>query len=193
MDAMISPMSIKEKGEEGTIIWWIKLKLVLDLWQNVEMPPHTWDNYLTGGWWNPGEWAMGANERRTKWHQSKMEEGMSGYIVVWTVACSGWCQTGCPHASTHVITISLMLGWWILVRARYLGIFQLVFPYSPTSTSWICTTKLCIALAKSTMKHQKKLDWKADLPWFSYNYWKCTFVELLAEYMGPSNCVHYEV
>lgn len=31
MDAMISPMSIKEKGEEGPTIWWVKLKLVLDL------------------------------------------------------------------------------------------------------------------------------------------------------------------
>ena len=87
MDAMSSPISegrngIKEKGEEETTTWWIKLKLVLDLWQNVEMPPYIWDNYLTGGWWNPGEWAMGANERRTKWHQSKMEERMSGYFVV---------------------------------------------------------------------------------------------------------------
>ena len=36
MDAMSSPISegrngIKEKGEEETTTWWIKLKLVLDL------------------------------------------------------------------------------------------------------------------------------------------------------------------
>lgn len=120
MDAMISSMSkgwngINEKGEEGTTVLWIKLKLVLDLWQNVEMPPHTWDNYLTGVWWNPGKLAMGANERRTKRHHSKMEEGMSGYIVVSTVACSGWCQTGCPDASTHVLISHYCLSdefWW---------------------------------------------------------------------------------
>ena len=35
------------------------------------------------------------------------------------------------------------------------------------------------------------LEW--DQPWFSKGIEKCTFFNLLNEYIGPSTCVHYWV
>ena len=33
----------------------------------------------------------------------------------------------------------------------------------------------------------QKLDGKADIPYFSYNYQKCVYVNFVTEYIGPSN------
>ena len=35
-------------------------------------------------------------------------------------------------------------------------------------------------------KDMQKLDWKSDLPWFSYGYWSWIFVDFLIGYIGPS-------
>ena len=37
------------------------------------------------------------------------------------------------------------------------------------------------------MKHQQK----QDLPWVSYAYEKCMFVDSLIKYICPPNCAHY--
>ena len=41
------------------------------------------------------------------------------------------------------------------------------------------------------MKHQQKSDYKPDLLWFSFGYQECLLVDILTEYIGPPNCVHY--
>ena len=35
------------------------------------------------------------------------------------------------------------------------------------------------------MKHLEKPGWKSNVPWFSYGYRKCMFVNFLTEYIDP--------
>lgn len=85
-NAMISPMSkgrngIKEKGEDGTTTCYTEA-CGWSLTECEDASTHMRQLSQHGGCWNPGERAMGANEQRMKWHQSKIEEGMSGYTAV---------------------------------------------------------------------------------------------------------------
>jgi hypothetical protein len=40
------------------------------------------------------------------------------------------------------------------------------------------------------MKHLQKLDWKSDLSYLSYGYWKCMFVDFLTTYINSPHYVH---
>ena len=49
-------------------------------------------------------------------------------------------------------------------------------------------------IGELTMKHGQKSDWKLDLPWFSYGYWKCMYVDSLFESISrpPNPSLNYE-
>ena len=59
---------------------------------------------------------------------------------------------------------------WFLVHVPEL------LPISFTQQNSCC-------INKSRMKHMKKLDWKSDLPCFSYGYWNCMFLDFVTGYI----------
>ena len=69
---------------------------------------------------------------------------------------------------------------------------RLVFHVSPTSIDWIYTNKTCDALANLQWSIHKNHIEKLDLPWFSYGYQKCMFIDSLTKHKGPYNAITIE-
>ena len=65
------------------------------------------------------------------------------------------------------------------------GFYMVPFSCSPTSTNFTQQNLCCIS--NSVMKHMQKPDSKPDLPCFSYDYWRCMFVDFLIEYICLPN------
>ena len=77
--------------------------------------------------------------------------------------------------------------------SKVCGCHLVHFSCSPTSAIGFTQWNLC-CINKSNMKHTQKSDWKLDLPWFSFSYQKCMFVNFLtASIHSPPNCIHGEV
>ena len=66
--------------------------------------------------------------------------------------------------------------------SKVCGCHLVHFSCSPTSAIGFTQWNLC-CINKSNMKHTQKSDWKLDLPWFSFSYQKCMFVNFLTGYI----------
>ena len=66
-------------------------------------------------------------------------------------------------------------GMWV-----WCGFFLHVLQLLPIRFTW---KNLC-RIRKSMMTHLQKSDWKSDLPWLSFGYWKVMFVVFLIGYIG---------
>ena len=68
---------------------------------------------------------------------------------------------------------------WMIFRRqwflRYVGVIWFVF-HVPQLLLIIFTQQNSCCTSNSLMKHLQKLDWKLDLPWFSYDYQKCMLI-----------------
>ena len=82
----------------------------------------------------------------------------------------------------HIRSLKHKVCGWSLVHSHILQLLPIGFTQEKP-----CCTK------KYTMKHVHKPDWKLNLPWFSYDYQKCMFVDFLIEYTCPPNRVQYWV
>ena len=92
----------------------------------------------------------------------------------------------------HVKLYRTLRPW----RLQVCGCSLVHVPYSifhvhhPLPIRFIQQDLCCIS--KPTMKHRQKLDSESDLPWVSYEYWACTFLDSLAKYMCPPTHVQCE-
>ena len=61
----------------------------------------------------------------------------------------------------------------------YVGVIRFIFMFSNSLFRFDLHNETCIS--KSMMKHHETWHWKSDLPWFSYGYRKCMFVDTLTK------------
>ena len=103
------------------------------------------------------------------------------------------------HTHTHIRLTSshlcqnLCMGVIFYLFLLFCGCYSKLFSCSPTSTNWLHTQGNLYYNRKSTTKNQYKSKWKLDLPWRSYDYWKCMFVGFSTEYTSPPNNFRYRV
>ena len=72
------------------------------------------------------------------------------------------------------------------VHCKVCGVLQFLFLFLFSSFYQIDSHhETCVAFCKSAMKHPQKSDWKSGFLWFSYGYWKCTFVDWIHKF-SPS-------
>ena len=97
----------------------------------------------------------------------------------WFLYCLWWCCFCCFFlSSSPSSTIGQVSGTWVC--------FFVCFVFS--NFCWLDSTQQDLfCVNKSPMKHIQKTDWKSDVPWFSYGYRKCMFVDFLLDMIHRSS------
>lgn len=69
-----------------------------------------------------------------------------------------------------------------------MGVIWFTFQVLQLLPTRITQQNICY-FSKSTMKHEQKVDWKLELPLFSYGHQNDMFVDSFTKNRGPPNCV----